>query len=1248
MRAYIWSLLASAALTESSALPSNSQTSKRAVISWDEAYTKATAALAKISLADKVGIVSGNGWQAGNCVGNTKAVGSIGYPSLCLQDGPLGVRYVKGVTAFAAGIHAASTWDTALIRERGAFLGDEAKQLGIHVQLGPVAGPLGKIATGGRNWEGFGVDPYLTGIAMKETIEGMQEAGVQACAKHYIGNEQERNRETMGSNIPDRVLHELYLWPFADAVKAGVASVMCSYNKINGSWACENDGIINKIMKDELGFPGYMMSDWNAQHTTVGSANAGLDMTMPGSDFDKKNILWGPALQNAVSGGQVQQSRVDDMVKRILAAWYLVGQDKGYPTATFNSWNIGSKTITGDHKTNVRAMARDGIVLLKNTGEALPLKKPKSIAVIGSDAIVAPKGANACADRGCNDGTLAMGWGSGTAEFPYLIAPLDAIKTQAQKDGTTVTTSTTDTTSQGASAAQNAEVAIVHINSDAGEGYITVEGNAGDRTNLDPWHKGNDLVKAVAAVNKKTIVVVHSVGPLILESWIDNPSVVAVVWAGLPGQESGNGLVDILYGLASPSGKLPYTIAKQASDYGSSVTSGDDSTWDLFIDYRRFDKNNIAPRFEFGFGLSYTNFTYENLAITGAPKSGPATGTKGPGGPADLFETVSTVTAKITNSGGVAGAEVPQLYITYPSSAPSTPPKQLRGFNKIKLEAGTSGTATFKLRRRDLSVWDGGKWTVPTGEYTVSVGASSRDVRLTGKITGHSTPPILTSSSSALPLLLATTTTSRTPPFIMFSQFLKPAAGRSASVLGQVTKNRAHARFMATVQSSRQVPAPLRKSTPISTERATFTIKNGPIFSGKSFGAKANISGEAVFTTSLVGYPESMTDPSYRGQILVFTQPLIGNYGVPSAARDEHGLLRYFESPNIQASGIVVQDYALRHSHWTAVESLSEWCAREGVPAISGVDTREVVTYLREQGSSLARISIGEEYDADEDEAYIDPEAINLVRRVSTKAPFHVSSSLGDMHVALIDCGVKENILRSLVSRGASVTCFPFDYPIHKVAHHFDGVFISNGPGDPTHCTSTVYNLRKLFEGSHIPIMGICMGHQLIALAAGAKTIKLKYGNRAHNIPALDLTTGKCHITSQNHGYAVDPTTLSSDWREYFTNLNDQSNEGLIHNSRPIFSAQFHPEAKGGPLDSAYLFDKYVESVKKYKDHQAMFSDRNNKPSPLLVDLLAKERVGVHPAEPDYEGGHAIGKVEPEVLIDTQGSPQPQPIAAAA
>ncbi|KAF4987628.1 hypothetical protein FGRMN_10264 [Fusarium graminum] len=448
--------------------------------------------------------------------------------------------------------------------------------------------------------------------------------------------------------------------------------------------------------------------------------------------------------------------------------------------------------------------------------------------------------------------------------------------------------------------------------------------------------------------------------------------------------------------------------------------------------------------------------------------------------------------------------------------------------------------------------------------------------------------------------------------FSRLASFAKPAA-KSASASGRtMLQVRYLSEKAVTGSKGRAMPhLNARATAPACSLPATLTIRDGPVFQGKAFGANANVSGEAVFTTSLVGYPESMTDPSYRGQILVFTQPLIGNYGVPSGVRDEYNLLKYFESPHVQCAGIVVSDVAINYSHWTAVESLSEWCAREGVPAISGVDTRAIVTHLREQGSSLARISVGEEYDADEDEGFVDPGQINLVKRVTTKAPFVVESPGASLHVALIDCGVKENILRSLVSRGASVTVFPYDYPIHKVSQHFDGVFISNGPGDPTHCQATVHNLARLMETSNIPIMGICLGHQLLALAVGARTIKLKYGNRAHNIPALDLTTGQCHITSQNHGYAIDASTLPSEFKEYFVNLNDGSNEGMLHKTRPIFSTQFHPEARGGPMDSSYLFDKYLQSVQLAKSNQTVFKD--NRPTPLMLDILSRERVGVEP-----------------------------------
>ncbi|GFF44633.1 probable beta-glucosidase L [Aspergillus lentulus] len=707
---------------------------------WDQAYSRAKDALQKLNQTEKVGLVTGVKWMGGPCVGNTYKPQSIDYPSLCLQDSPLGIRFANPVTAFPAGINAGATWDTQLLYARGAAMGAEAKGLGVHVQLGPVAGPLGKNPNGGRNWEGFSVDPYLSGIAMEKTIRGMQDSGVQACAKHWLGNEQEHYRDTISSNIGDRAAHELYVWPFMNAVKADVASVMCSYNKVNGTWACESDELNNKLMKEELGFPGYIMSDWNAQHSTVNSAVSGLDMTMPGSDFSSPpgSIFWGSNLEAAVADGSVPQSRLDDMVTRILAAWYLVGQDRGYPPTAFSSWNGGKANVdvTADHATVARAVARDSIVLLKNDQRALPLRKPKSLAIVGLDAIVNPAGPNACSDRGCNNGTLAMGWGSGTAEFPYLVGPLDAIQKRATADGTKIVPSTTNDPTAGASAAAAAETAIVFINSDSGEGYITVEGNQGDRNNLDPWHNGNELVKAVAAASKNVIVVVHSVGPIILETILAQPSVKAIVWAGLPGQESGNALVDVIYGDTAPSGKLPYTIAKQAADYGASWINAetDDFTEGLYIDYRHFDANGIAPRYEFGYGLSYTNFKYSGLWVNVYTSAGAANGKVVPGGPADLFEVVGQVSVFVRNNGRVAGAEVAQLYIGLPDSAPATPPKQLRGFQKMMLQPGQMGRATFELTRRDLSYWDvqQQKWVVPSGTFKVYVGSSSRDIREEG------------------------------------------------------------------------------------------------------------------------------------------------------------------------------------------------------------------------------------------------------------------------------------------------------------------------------------------------------------------------------------------------------------------------------------------------------------------------------------------------------------------------------------
>lgn len=396
--------------------------------------------------------------------------------------------------------------------------------------------------------------------------------------------------------------------------------------------------------------------------------------------------------------------------------------------------------------------------------------------------------------------------------------------------------------------------------------------------------------------------------------------------------------------------------------------------------------------------------------------------------------------------------------------------------------------------------------------------------------------------------------------------------------------------------------------------KAIFHIKNGPTFEGYSFGynSENHVSGEVVFTTSLVGYPESMSDPSYKGQIIVFTQPLIGNYGVPSdSEKDEYNLLKYMESSQLQCKAIIVSDYAWEYSHWTAKESLQNWCVRSQVAAIGGVDTRFIVQYLREQGSTLGCIITNPEITSKENIDYeslnfYDPGLENLVSVVATQEPYFIKyphNTEYSKNVLLVDCGSKENIVRCLVSRGADVTVVPYNYPIHKVAKNYDGIFISNGPGDPKHCLETIQNLKTILNDKDLidlPIFGICLGHQLLCLAAGCTTEKMKYGNRAHNIPTLDLITNQCVITSQNHGYVVSTDSLVKNkfgFKEYFVNLNDNTNEGMIHENRPIFSTQFHPEAKGGPQDTSYLFDNYFKNIEEY------MAKSENKVKPFTDDL---------------------------------------------
>src|SRR3989338_4260309 len=369
-------------------------------------------------------------------------------------------------------------------------------------------------------------------------------------------------------------------------------------------------------------------------------------------------------------------------------------------------------------------------------------------------------------------------------------------------------------------------------------------------------------------------------------------------------------------------------------------------------------------------------------------------------------------------------------------------------------------------------------------------------------------------------------------------------------------------------------------------------LKDGTVFEGRSFGANVSAAGEVVFNTGMVGYVESLSDPSYAGQILVLSYPLVGNYGVPSYAKASEGrpLKQPFESARIQAAGLVVAEYSENYSHADARESLSEWLKRSKVPAITGVDTRALTKKLREHGVMLGVIDSKPESTARRRFAvsdFVDPNEENLVARVSIKkpetygnGPMGLASAPvdGPTTIILVDCGMKENILRSLVRPETTIVRVPWDYDFTN--DKYDGVVISNGPGDPTACEETIANLRRAMI-SNKPILGICLGTQLLALTAGATTYKLKYCHRSQNQPCIDSETRRCYITSQNHGYAVDVKSLPSDWKVWFTNANDGSVEGIKHRVKPWRAVQFHPEACPGPTDTAWIFDDFLKSLKK-------------------------------------------------------------------
>ncbi|KAI3393421.1 hypothetical protein diail_4289 [Diaporthe ilicicola] len=750
---------------------------------WDAAVQLAQDLVSQLTLDEKVEMITGNA-SAGNCIGNIAPIPRVNFTGLCMLDGPAAVNRADLISVFPSGIAAAATWDRDLIYRRGYALGEEFKGKGGHVMLGPCTGPMGRHPLGGRNWEGFGPDPYLAGIATEESIHGVQDAGVQTSTKHYIANEQETQRsstinadgtrtEGISSNVDDRTVHELYLWPFANAVKAGSSSLMCSYQRVNQQYSCENSYLLQTLLRDELGFKGYVVSDWYATHSTAKSINAGLDLEMPGyvPTGDASSELWfGQNVLSAIHNGSVTETRVDEMIRNILTPYYYLGQDAtDFPTPEDAlryvlliqeaSLDFGreaglipdnfvfprGRDVRGDHAKVIREMGAAGTVLLKNVNNTLPLKDPKVIGVFGNDAGDFTNGFFRPSEvpESVNTGTMIIGGGSGSARPPYVVSPLDAIKAKAKETDAQVFYVTHNEVLAGndfRGIYPPPELCLVFQQTFASESF--------DRTSFELDGNSTAVINNVADFCGNTVVVTHSGGVNTMLPWANNTKVGAILAAHYPGQESGSSIVDVLWGDVAPSGRLPYTLPRSAADAGPAVVNltqpvADPLAWQAnftegqLIDYRHYDAEGIEPLYEFGFGLTYTTFTLDGDSTsvslaTGSVADRPDSSVPvQPGGHPQLWEDVVVVKTRVTNTGDRAAHAVPQLYLSFPDTAPEgTPVKVLRGFEKVPLEAGASADVEFRLQRRDVSYWDttDQTWVIPSAEFVFMVGFSSRDL----------------------------------------------------------------------------------------------------------------------------------------------------------------------------------------------------------------------------------------------------------------------------------------------------------------------------------------------------------------------------------------------------------------------------------------------------------------------------------------------------------------------------------------
>jgi beta-glucosidase len=648
--------------------------------------------MSHMSLAQKISMMTGTGGSS--YVGFIPAIGALCIPALNLEDGPAGVGDgMTSVTQLPAPVDVAATWNTAAEQSYGQAIGSEQAAKGTNVDLGPTINIV-RDPRWGRAFESVSEDPYLAGQMGAADIRGVQSTGVMAQVKHFAVYNQETNRNTSADNavVSTQAMQEIYLPGFQAATQQGAASsVMCSYSYINGTAACQNPYTLSTVLRQQFGYGGFVTSDWGATHSTAPSANAGLDMDMPGNDN-----YYGATLQSAVNSGQVSQSTINTAVSEILTQMFAFGLFDRPPTGS-----PGEGATNAANQSLATTLSEEGTVLLKNSGSVLPLGAADTkIAVIGADA-----SSSAQTDGGGSAGVNSSG----------TVTPLQGIQAAAPS-GVTVNYNDGSSDSSAAALAASSSVAVVFVSKFESEGS--------DLTSIDLGTSDDNLISAVAAANPNTIVVLNS-GSAVTMPWLS--SVKSVLEAWYPGQEDGTAIANILFGSYDPSGHLTVTFPTSLSQVPASTTA----QWPgvngnvqysegIDVGYRWYDSQGRTPLFPFGYGLSYTNFSYSNLHVGSLPQGGAA-----------------TVTATVTNTGSRAGADVAQLYVTDPAAS-GQPPRQLEGFQRVSLAPGASTTVTFHLTQQNLRYWNASanNWATSTGNYGIAVGDadSAAALPLTGTL----------------------------------------------------------------------------------------------------------------------------------------------------------------------------------------------------------------------------------------------------------------------------------------------------------------------------------------------------------------------------------------------------------------------------------------------------------------------------------------------------------------------------------